>query len=216
MRTPCIYTKKLKEKVITKDMLLDCLFSVNKRAKNFRDKERELKEKISEMKRWNSHYYDKYHSIDKAKEKKLLYYNQKDILLSVLSPVCIHKEKSGYSRIRIYDYEGKRYWKHMDAEDYVWANCYYDREMDEEVYFIDIEDKNKPQYRYYLFYDVGADHTFHRPILESELKKYNLPVKEISELQTYGHEITDLISAQFVSKVVEIIEQGEFTLEGFF
>lgn len=37
-------------------------------------------------------------------------------------------------------------------------------------------------------------------------------MKEISELQTYGHEITDLISAQFVSKVVEIIEQGEFTL----
>lgn len=71
MRTPCIYTKKLKEKVITKDMLLDCLFSVNKRAKNFRDKERELKEKIAEMKRWNSHYYDKYHSIDKAKEKKV-------------------------------------------------------------------------------------------------------------------------------------------------
>ena len=49
MRTPCIYTKKLKEKVITKDMLLDCLFSVNKRAKNFRDKERELKEKIAEV-----------------------------------------------------------------------------------------------------------------------------------------------------------------------
>lgn len=51
MRTPCIYTKKLKDKVITKDMLLDCLFSVNKRAKNFRDKERELKEKMQKDKK---------------------------------------------------------------------------------------------------------------------------------------------------------------------
>lgn len=51
MRTPYEYTKNLKNGIITRDMLLDCLYSVNKRAKNFRDKERELKEKIAEMKR---------------------------------------------------------------------------------------------------------------------------------------------------------------------
>lgn len=41
MKTPLEYTKNLKNKIITKQMLLDCLYSSNKRAKNYRDKERE-------------------------------------------------------------------------------------------------------------------------------------------------------------------------------
>ena len=40
MRTPKEYTDNLKKKTITESMLLDCLYSVNKRAKNYRDKER--------------------------------------------------------------------------------------------------------------------------------------------------------------------------------
>lgn len=38
MRTPQEYVKNLNNKIITKAMLCDCLYSVNKRAKNFRDK----------------------------------------------------------------------------------------------------------------------------------------------------------------------------------
>jgi hypothetical protein len=41
MRTPKEYTKNLERRIITKEMLQDCLLSVNKRAKNCRDKERE-------------------------------------------------------------------------------------------------------------------------------------------------------------------------------
>lgn len=38
MKTPKEYTKNLNNHIITEDMFCDCLYSVNKRAKNFRDK----------------------------------------------------------------------------------------------------------------------------------------------------------------------------------
>lgn len=44
MRTPTEYTRNLKNKIITEKMLLDCLYSCNKRAKNWRDKEREYRD----------------------------------------------------------------------------------------------------------------------------------------------------------------------------
>ena len=44
MKTPAAYTKNLQNHIITKQMWLDCLYSSNKRAKNWRDKEREYRE----------------------------------------------------------------------------------------------------------------------------------------------------------------------------
>lgn len=60
MRTPTMYTKNLKNHVITTQMLLDCLFSVNKRAKNYRDQER----KYRHMR------YDYYDNEEKNRSKK--------------------------------------------------------------------------------------------------------------------------------------------------
>ena len=80
MRTPKEYTNNIKNHIITKQMLLDCLYSSNKRAKNWRDKEREYR-----------HSYDYYGNEEKAREQKNAYYEQKDIMLSILHPVCIHK-----------------------------------------------------------------------------------------------------------------------------
>lgn len=45
MRTPKEYTANIKNGIITAPMLTDCLYSVNKRAKNWRDKEREYRYK---------------------------------------------------------------------------------------------------------------------------------------------------------------------------
>lgn len=47
MKTPAEFTKNLKEKVITEEMLEKALFSVNKRAKNYRDKKREYNRKYA-------------------------------------------------------------------------------------------------------------------------------------------------------------------------
>lgn len=43
MRTPKEYSENLKNGIITAEMLEACLFSVNKRAKNCRDKIREYR-----------------------------------------------------------------------------------------------------------------------------------------------------------------------------
>ena len=91
MRTPKDYQNKLKDRVITKQMLLDCLYSSNKRAKNYRDKEREYRDYF----RYNRYAYDKYDNVDKCKQKKEEYYKQKEFMLSILEPVCIHKELYG-------------------------------------------------------------------------------------------------------------------------
>ena len=40
MKTPKEYRDNLLNHIITKQMLVDCLYSANKRAKNYRDKER--------------------------------------------------------------------------------------------------------------------------------------------------------------------------------
>ena len=42
MKTPKEYTQNLKNGIITAEMLSDCIFSCNKRAKNWRDKEAQL------------------------------------------------------------------------------------------------------------------------------------------------------------------------------
>lgn len=80
MRTPKEYTDNLKKKIITENMLLDCLYSVNKRAKNYRDKEREYRQYY----RRNRYAYDKYGNIDRCQEMKEEYYSKKEKLLSIL------------------------------------------------------------------------------------------------------------------------------------
>ena len=43
MKTPKHYNDNLKNNIITEEMFSDCLYSVNKRAKNYRDKAHEYK-----------------------------------------------------------------------------------------------------------------------------------------------------------------------------
>ena len=199
MRTPKEYTDNLKKKTITESMLLDCLYSVNKRAKNYRDKERGYRQYY----RGNRYAYDKYGNVDRCQVMKEEYYSQKEKLLSVLEPTCIHKEFIGYKRIRIYDYEPE-YRKNL--KNFVWENCFFDPEEDREVWFGDVEDKKHPEYHYYLFYDINGTKTFHSPIEEKDISKYNLEIVKIDQLQTEGHEITELVSTQFVKKVLALID----------
>lgn len=118
MKTPKEYTKNLKNHIITEDMFCDCLYSVNKRAKNFRDK--------AQSYRYNPYYRGDYQTEDMDR-----YYGYKDQFLSLLTPVCIHKQNVGYETRRVYDYE-KDYRK-MSNRNIVWQNCYYDRNEDREV-----------------------------------------------------------------------------------
>lgn len=202
MRTPKEYSDNLKQGIVTKEMLVDCLYSVNKRAKNARDKARELRKKMR-----NYYFFDRYNSVEQYEAKRDSYYQMKEILLSKFKPTCIHKELQGYERIRIYDYEGRKYTKALKRA--VWINSYFDHEYYRRVYFCDVEKKNAPKYAYYLYYDLG-DHSFHTPITPEQLSNYpDLKIVEIDTLQTIGRDVTDLVSMQFVKKVIAIITQQD-------
>lgn len=200
MRTPKEYTDNIKNGVITTSMLEAALYSVNKRAKNYRDAAQETRYKYGR--------YSKY--ANSSDWKKNDFYSKKDKLLSILKPICIHKEFAGYERTRIYDYE-QHYadrqfyaWVHNQI---VWENYYFDHDTGMYVEFFDVEDRSQKKYRYYLYYNVGH-HTFHTPV--NNLEKYNLPVKEIDTLDTYGDDYLDLCSVQFVDKVIALINSGEY------
>ena len=79
MRTPKEYTDNLQKKIITENMLLDCLYSVNKRAKNYRDKEREYRQYY----RRNRYAYDEYGNIDRCQEMKEQKYIEENGLCSI-------------------------------------------------------------------------------------------------------------------------------------
>lgn len=211
MRTPKKYLDNIDNGVITKEILVDCLYSVNKRAKNCRDKEREYRQE------YKNNYYSRYYRWDNSHSysvRKDEYYDYKEVLLSVVSPTCIHREQQGFERKRIKDIDDyEEYVKHLKANDWVWRNSYYNYEDDIEVHFVDIEMKDKPRYRYYLFYDFGMEHTFHSPI--DNIEDYpDLKVIDVDKLETVGHDIADLLSMQFVKKVLSLIESGEYSYAG--
>lgn len=202
MKTPIQYNKNINNGLITNQMLSDCLFSVNKRAKNCRDKEREYREKY----RNNRFAYDKYDSEEKYRRKKQEYYQQKEFLLSIISPTCIHCEIHD-RKIRVYDYDPEYYrLKHK----FIYENGYWDKELQEYIEFGDCYKKVK---KYYLFYKI-ENYSFHTPIDEENLILYrDLEVKDIGQITTFGKDISELVSNQFVVKVIDLIKTGKYIFE---
>jgi hypothetical protein len=145
------YKENLKNNIITSDMLYDCIYSVNKRAKNYRD-----------LKNFYNRYY--YSNLNKMKE----YYDMKDFLIkSLLKAKLIHRQNI-------------ETWKGKIA-------------------------------LYFLYYEMEQG-SFHCPIEESDIKSYKqLEIERIDDdFYTEGKEIQDLISIQFVKKVIDKIKEGNF------
>ena len=199
MRTPKEYEQQIKKGMITSQMLSDCLFSMNKRAKNYRDSEQRYRQKSM----YNRYWFDRYDQEQKNREKKEEYYRKKEKLLAVVSPLCIHREECNKT-VRHYDYEPG--YGEIKAGNVVKYGEYYDRETESYVSFVDAQET---EYRYYLFYDLNHGHTFHTPIRSTE--GYDLPVVDIGVLQTFGSDTDALISVQFVDKVLALIESGQYT-----
>lgn len=191
MKTPKEYNDNLKNKVITSEMLGTSLYSVNKRAKNCRDKKRN----------YRYSYYD-YGS--KYEEQEQEYYRIKDQLLMLCKPACIHKQPIT-KRERIYSYEEEFY--KLDESQVIYENEYYDRDTHEVIEFKDIY---VTEYLYFLYYKVN-EYSFHTPIYTIDSFK-DLEIKEIEELVTFGRNTQDLLSVQFVKKVLALIESGEYKL----
>lgn len=198
MVTPKIYTANLIKGIITDEMLASAIYSVNKRAKNARDKEREYRREYRNR-------YDYYGNEERARERKEYYYELKDSLLEFATAKCTCIHKVGhvkYNRRRVYDYEEE--YEDIPDEEVVWSNCYYDRDWATEVYFVDVKDGLYTEYEYFLFYDFGS-YSFHHPIDSSELTKYGKEIVEIDSLETEGEDETKLMSLNFVKNVLDIL-----------
>ena len=201
MRTPKRYTDLIKNKKITNQIIAECIYSVNKRAKNYRDK-------IEDSNQAGFYKYKEINN-EKAKEQKERYYSMKEDLLLNFSPKLVHKQYVGEKRQRVYSYQ-KNYEKLYNEKrnDIVWENSYYDYDRNKEVDFFDYSLGEK-KYLYFLYYEIG-EYSFHTPITEERAEKNTeLEIKEIDEnFQTHGADIVDLLSTQFVQKVIDLLDRG--------
>ena len=199
MTPPKEYLKNLKNHTITEQMLSDCLFSVNNRALNSRDNEYKY-----------THYIpDPYGNANKYRKKKLEYYSMKRVLLSVLEPAHIQKGEV-LQRKRIYDYE-EGYGEILKSENYVNNSGFYDPERKEHVEFVV---QMIPQTVYYLVYQVG-NCSFRLPIQQSDvIRRPDLDVKDVGRIPpVYGDITVDMLSVQFVEKVLKLVKRGNYTLQ---
>ena len=205
MRTPKRYTDLIKNKKITNQIIAECIYSVNKRAKNYRDKIKDYKQ--------GGFYKYKEDNIKNAKEQKEKYYSMKEDLLLNFSPKLIHKKYDREKIQRVYSYQ-KNYEKLYNEKrnDIVWENSYYDYDRNKEVDFFDYSLGEK-KYLYFLYYEIG-EYSFHTPITEERVEKNTqLEIKEIDEnFQTHGADIVDLLSTQFVQKVIDLLDSGDYTI----
>lgn len=198
MKPPKEYLKNLKHHTITKQMLSDCICSVNNRALNSRDNEYKYTHYIS----------DTYGNANKYRKKKLEYYGMKKVLLSVLEPSHIQKGEV-LQRKRTYDYE-EGYEDILKSGNYVNNSGFYDPDRKEHVEFVV---QMIPQTVYYLTYTIG-NRTFRVPILESEIKQHpDLEVVDVGRITpVYGDITADMLSVQFVEKIVLLIKSGQYEL----
>ena len=203
MRTPKEYKDNLNNGIVTVPMLEDVLFSYNKRAKNWRDKAREYRQKSRD----NYFGYDKYGNEEKAKEKMMQLYEKKSDILSLCSDqlTAIHKiAHSRRERIEDTEDEFDKYtesiekYKRGEKSDVIYMNVYYDRSIDDYVTYINIIVEES---EYYLYYEFDK-HSFHSPIDEDCLSIYSgVEVVELDELNTYGEDINELLPLPFCDEV---------------
>ena len=205
MRTPKNYIQLVNDKKITNEMIAECIYSVNKRAKNHRDKIRKYKDD-----RYNPYTA---RNIENAEDEMEKYYTMKEELLTVFEPSLIHEQYVGEEKKRVFSTE-EDYDKLLQekSNDILRKGSYYDDENSIEVEFFDYK-LGRKKYLYFLFYEIG-EYSFHLPISEQKAKKYTkLQIKEIDQdFKTHGANIEGLLSTQFVNKVLSLLESGDYTI----
>lgn len=204
MRTPQNYNQSVNDKKITNEMIAECIYSVNKRAKNYRDK----------IRKYKADGYNLYteRNIENAEDEMEKYYTMKEELLTVFEPSLIHRQYVGEEKKRVFSTE-KDYDKLLQekSNDIIWKSGYRD-ENSIEVKFFDYK-LDRKKYLYFLVYEIGKS-SFHLPISEQKAKKYTkLQIKEIDkDFKTRGANIKGLLSTQFVNKVLRLLQSGDYKI----
>lgn len=194
MKPPKEYLKNLKHHTITEKMLSDCIYSINNRALNSRDNEYKY-----------THYIpDTYGNANKYHKKKLEYYSMKRVLESA------HVQKGEVlQRKRTYDYE-EGYGEILKSGNYINNSGFYDPDRREHVEFVV---QMIPDTVYYLTYTV-SNRTFRVPLAEAEIEKYpDLEIVDVGRITpVYGDITADMLSVQFVEKILLLIKNRNYTL----
>ena len=205
MKTPKLYNDLINEKKITNEIIAECVYYVNKRAKNYRDKNKEYKNGRS-----HQHLES---NIEKAEEEMGKYYQLKEEFLKVFTTNLIHKQFIGEKKKRVYSYE-KNYEKLLKEKnnDIFWKNSYYDYDKDMEIEFFDYHLGTK-KYLYFLYCEIG-EYSFHSPVSEKIAESNTeLEIQEIDEnFKTHGSKNEGLLSMQFVKKVLELLQSEDYTI----
>ena len=205
MKTPKLYNDLINEKKITNEIIAECVYYVNKRAKNYRDK-------IKEYKNGRSHQHLE-SNIEKAEEEMGKYYQLKEEFLKVFTTNLIHKQFIGEKKKRVYSYE-KNYEKLLKEKnnDIFWKNSYYDYDKDMEIEFFDYH-LGTQKYLYFLYCEIG-EYSFHSPVSEKIAESNTeLEIQEIDEnFKTHGSKIEGLLSMQFVKKVLGLLQSEDYTI----
>lgn len=149
-----------------------------------------------------------YGNANKYHKKKLEYYQMKKVLLSILEPAHIQKGEV-LQRKRTYDYE-EGYEDILKSGNYVNNSGFYDPDRKEHVEFVV---QMIPETVYYLTYTL-SNRTFRVPLEESEIKQYpDLEVVDVGRITpVYGDITADMLSVQFVEKILLLIKNRNYTL----
>ncbi len=150
-----------------------------------------------------------YGNANKYRKKKQEYYSMKRVLLSVLEPAHIQKGEV-LQRKRTYDYE-EGYGEILKSGNYINNSGFYDPDRREHVEFVV---QMIPDTVYYLTYTV-SNRTFRVPLAEAEIEKYpDLEIVDVGRITpVYGDITADMLSVQFVEKVLKLVKSGNYTLQ---
>ena len=200
MRTPKEYTTLINKGQITESILGQVLYSINKRAKNWRDKKREYKNSKRDM----------YENYEKALEQEEYYYSMKSDILSFIKPIKIHNDKKIHNfTSKIYDYDDE--YDYLSNDDIIRTGNYYDNILCDIVEFAVVKRSSETNL-FFLYYELG-EYSFHSPIKENELSEYKqLQIDVLNDFNTHGKDINDLLSTQFCNKVYSLLMDGSLSI----
>lgn len=199
MRTPKKYSDELKSGRLSESLISNVIYSVSKRAKNWRDKKECL---------LDGRYFSHYEAALKQCEEHIdRYYQMKDVILTEcgVEPKEIHFVKR-YTRpflaCREYCEDFSFFLQEKDESDY-WVenpcNCCKSPEKETKVAYKRTD--------FFLFYDFGG-HSFHSPVSEEVADRYDLERIELESLNVPGHNVDDLLSVHFCTKVYDFYNQN--------
>ena len=189
-------------------MLDLALFSLNKRAKNYRDQKRKAKKSLYAQAQLFG--FDNPEKPEEAERMEKEFYAKKERLLQIVKPVCVHQELAGYKKDYVYDKDG------IDYADVFIDSIFHNRVLDRGICRKEGKDirffvrKGEPYYRYYFFRCIGT-HTYHSPINKETVLSSGLPIHIINEIKTEGERNENLIPEDFVDQMLALVDSGTYT-----